>query len=167
MSLPRSEHCVTLRWHWHLKGHLGIPGIYWSTSGGNSGRPDPASSSIMKSRKPDWRNGRAQQAVTKSRERQADLMVLLAGSLQIERIRFKGLGGYTFKTVDLWLEWKVSWSVWLFLLHCADGKAKRRQELRFQHGRQSKPDTGTRTEHKTLIKAEKQKANVRGERLEG
>lgn len=32
----------------------------------------------MKSRKPDWRKGRAQQAVTRSRERQADLMVLLA-----------------------------------------------------------------------------------------
>ena len=36
----------------------------------------------MKSRKPDWRKGRAQQAVTRSRERQADLMVLLAGSLE-------------------------------------------------------------------------------------
>lgn len=58
---------------------------------------DPASSSIMKSRKPDWRKGRAQQAVTRSRERQADLMVLLAGSLQDERTQFKGLGGYAFK----------------------------------------------------------------------
>ena len=45
--------------------------------------PDPPSSSIMKSRKPDWRKGRAQQAVTRSRERQADLMVLLAGSLEL------------------------------------------------------------------------------------
>lgn len=63
--------------------------------------PDPASSSIMKSRKPDWRKGRAQQAVTRSRERQADLMVPLAGSLEDERTQFKGLGGYTFKIVRL------------------------------------------------------------------
>lgn len=84
--LPRSEHWTTRRWHWHLKGHFGSGGIIGSSSlapGGAatlSGRsPDPASSSIMKSRKPDWRKGRAQQAVTRSRERQADLMVLPAG----------------------------------------------------------------------------------------
>lgn len=56
------------------------------TTSGKSGRPDPTSS-IMKSRKPDWRKGRAQQAVTRSRERQADLMVLLTGSLEDERTR--------------------------------------------------------------------------------
>lgn len=65
----------------------------------SSDLPDPGSSSIMKSRKPDWRKGRAQQAVTRSRERQADLMVLRAGSLEDERTQFKGLAGYTFKTV--------------------------------------------------------------------
>lgn len=81
--LPRSEHWTTRRWHWHLKGHFGSGGRAGSTAGGVSSltksSPDPASSSIMKSRKPDWRKGRAQQAVTRSRERQADLMVLLAG----------------------------------------------------------------------------------------
>ena len=56
-----------------------------ATSVVTSGEPEPASSSIMKSRKPDWRKGRAQQAVTRSRERQADLMVPLAGSLERRR----------------------------------------------------------------------------------
>lgn len=102
MSLPRSEHWITRRWHWHLKGHFGAAGIGGrSNTFVTSGTPDPASSSIMKSRKPDWRKGRAQQAVTRSRERQADLMVLLAGSLKDERTQFKGLGGYTFKIVCL------------------------------------------------------------------
>lgn len=100
MSLPRSEHWTTRRWHWHLKGHLCSGGMTGVITLGSSGVPDP-SSSIMKSRKPDWRKGRAQQAVTRSRERQADLMVLLAGSLEGERTQFKGLGGYAFKVVCL------------------------------------------------------------------
>lgn len=98
--LPRSEHWITRRWHWHLKGHLGPSGTGAKAVSVISS-PDPGSSSIMKSRKPDWRKGRAQQAVTRSRERQADLMVLLAGSLEDERAHFKGLGGYTFKILSL------------------------------------------------------------------
>ena len=83
--LPRSEHCVTRRWHWQRNGHMG-PSDRTTTSGSMgttavSTPPEPASSSIMKSMKPDWRKGSAQQAVARSRERQADLMVLLAASL--------------------------------------------------------------------------------------
>lgn len=109
-GLPRSEHCTTLRWHWHLKGHFGITGITGSCF--TSGTPDPASSSIMKSKKPDWRKGRAQQAVTRSRERQADLMVLLAGSLWNKRTGFKGLGWICLQS--------TLWSVWMqaTLLNC-------------------------------------------------
>lgn len=113
LVLPRSEHWITRRWHWHLNGHLGPTGMTGNLSTGTSGRPDPASSSIIKSKKPDWRKGRAQQAVTRSRERQADLMVLLAGSLEEERTQFKGLGGYTLKTVCLWLLFK-----WLRITIC-------------------------------------------------
>lgn len=99
VRLPRSEHWTTLRWHWHLKGHLGITGIEGSSrSIATSDTPDPASSSIMKSKKPDWRKGRAQQAVTRSRERQADLMVLQAGSLRDKKTRFKGLEWICFYT---------------------------------------------------------------------
>lgn len=81
---PKSEHCTTRRWHWQRKGHLGPSGMVgMSTLGsmGTSGKPEPASSSIMKSRKPDWRKGSDQHAVTRSRERQADLMVPLSWSL--------------------------------------------------------------------------------------
>lgn len=66
-------------------GIAGIEGI--NGSRGASGTPDPASSSIIKSKKPDWRKGRAQQAVTRSRERQADFMVLQAGSLQNKKTK--------------------------------------------------------------------------------
>lgn len=105
---PRSEHWITRRWHWHLKGHLGPSGmVRTEKSVITSVRPDPASSSIMKSRKPDWRKGRAQQAVTRSRERQADLMVLLAGSLRTRGHRSKVLGGFTLKIVCLWLVFKL------------------------------------------------------------
>lgn len=91
--LPRSEHWITRRWHWHRKGHLGPSGTRDKTSVVSSGKADPGSSSIMKSKKPDWRKGRAQQAVTRSRERQADLMVQLAGSLEDKRTQIKGLDG--------------------------------------------------------------------------
>lgn len=106
--LPRSEHWTTRRWHWHLKGHLGSGGRKGSSRGGTGGpegpegpvrsivtSPDPASSSIMKSRKPDWRKGRAQQAVTRSRERQADLMVLLAGEPGGQEDTVQSIGRFT------------------------------------------------------------------------
>lgn len=65
---------------------MGPSGMGANLTSGTSATPDPASSSIMKSKKPDWRKGgKAQHAVTRSRERQADLMVLLAGSLEDER----------------------------------------------------------------------------------
>lgn len=61
-----------------------MPGLSGTRLGGTgsgilgSGVPEPASSSIMKSRKPDWRKGRpAQHTDTESRKRQADLMVQL------------------------------------------------------------------------------------------
>lgn len=67
---------------------MGIAGIgLIDGSRATSGTPDPASSSIMKSKKPDWRKGRAQQAVTRSRERKADFMVLQAGSLQNKKTK--------------------------------------------------------------------------------
>lgn len=91
LFLPRSEHWITRRWHWHLKGHTGPTGMTGGLRSRGS-RPDPASSSIMKSRKPDWRKGRAQQAVTRSKERQADLMVLLAGSLGDEKTSVQRFG---------------------------------------------------------------------------
>lgn len=86
--LPKSEHCTTLKWHWHLKGHTcwvgttgGAKGPVRGVDGGRSGSgttPEPGSSSIMKSKKPDWRKGRpAQHTDTESRKRQADLMVQL------------------------------------------------------------------------------------------
>lgn len=87
---------------------------------GVSGTPDPASSSIMKSRKPDWRKGSAQQAVTRSRERQADLMVLLAGSLEDERSRFKGLAGYTFQNSLSMISLQTT-ALGLFHAHCERG----------------------------------------------
>lgn len=89
--LPKSEHCTTLKWHWHLKGHNcwggtkgGISssgpgrGLGLGTVGASASGPSPEGSSIMKSKKPDWRKGRpAQHTDTESRKRQADLMVQL------------------------------------------------------------------------------------------
>lgn len=115
LVVPRSEHWITRRWHWHLKGHFGIwgnptSGTLGTVSAVNTS-PDPGSSSIMKSRKPDWRKGRAQQAVTRSKERQADLMVPQAGSLEDERPQVKGLGGYAFRLLCRWLVLKLPCSV--------------------------------------------------------
>lgn len=127
---PRSEHWITRRWHWHLNGHLGASGLIGPVctgTSGTSGRPDPGSSSIMKSRNPDWRNGRAQQAVTRSRERQADLMVLLAGSLKEQRTQFKGLGGYRSKIVSLNCVQTVLYN-YVFLIECNYLKQSRRRE---------------------------------------
>ena len=140
LVLPRSEHWITRRWHWHLKGHLGPSGMGWSlTSGISVGKPDPASSSIMKSKKPDWRKGgRAQHAVTRSRERQADLMVPRAGSLgRRERTQFKGLGGCIFRTVRLWLVLKIPHWVRLFLIDCYRGKEERGEKTDFERGSES------------------------------
>lgn len=138
LVLPRSEHWITRRWHWHLKGHLGPSGMMgWNLPSGTSATPDPASSSIMKSKKPDWRKGgKAQHAVTRSRETQADLMVPLAGSLEDET-QFKGLGGYVFKTVRLWLVLKIPYSVRLSLIHCYRGKVERGEKIDFERGSES------------------------------
>lgn len=176
LVLPRSEHWITRRWHWHLNGHLGPMGMTGKVSSVvTSGEPDPASS-IMKSRKPDWRKGRAQQAVTRSRERQADLMVLLAGSLEDERTQFKGLGGYTLKTVCLWLLFK-----WLRITICfwfnviIGGKVgTEKRENRFsvwQHFNSRQTDAvWEKTEQATLIEVHRgkgQRWEVQGWRLLG
>lgn len=87
--LPRSEHCTTRRWHWHLNGQTGPAGTSGSSSffgfvGFVSGGPSPeiGSSSTIKSMKPDWRKGRAQHTDTKSRVRQANLMLSLTWKVE-------------------------------------------------------------------------------------
>ena len=141
LFLPRSEHWITRRWHWHLKGHLGPSGTGGRNLGAGDISPDPASSSIMKSRKPDWRKGRAQQAVTRSRERQADLMALLAGSLRTRGHSSK-VWVETLKTVCLWLVCKLLWVTICFWFTVIIERKRKEGKIDFRTGSDSKADRG-------------------------
>lgn len=175
LVLPRSEHWITRRWHWHLNGHLGPSGMEGRPkSVVVSGRPDPASSSIMKSRKPDWRKGRAQQAVTRSRERQADLMVLLAGSLEDERTQFKGFGWIHFQNSLSIISFETTilcWTVSDSPLYSEGKSAKRRAKTNFQCGSESEVETRTQCgKDRTRDidwSPEGQRAKVKGGGLQG